>query len=69
MLLPMDAKITLYYISFLGSKLPCGRLNLAKQWGWIGGCDGKDNLEKLIKLMKVTPSCHLGISSWIRCFF
>ncbi|RDY07031.1 trm1, partial [Mucuna pruriens] len=25
-------------------------LNLAKQWGWIG-CDGKDSLEKLIKLM------------------
>ncbi|KAK2444814.1 tRNA (guanine(26)-N(2)/guanine(27)-N(2))-dimethyltransferase [Trifolium repens] len=25
-------------------------LDLAKQWGWIG-CDGKDNLEKLIKLM------------------
>lgn len=26
-------------------------LNLAKQWGWIIGCDGKDSLEKLIKLM------------------
>ncbi|KAJ1384719.1 tRNA methyltransferase, Trm1 [Sesbania bispinosa] len=25
-------------------------LDLAKQWGWIG-CDGKDSLEKLIKLM------------------
>ncbi|KAK7317024.1 hypothetical protein RJT34_00903 [Clitoria ternatea] len=25
-------------------------LNLAKQWGWIG-CDGKDSLEKLIKVM------------------
>lgn len=25
-------------------------LNLAKQWGWIG-CDGKDNLEKLIRVM------------------
>jgi len=25
-------------------------LDLAKQWGWIG-CDGKDSLENLIKLM------------------